>query len=275
MNYSNQDFVQLILKFLKEELDSKNIENRILECERIFFFASEMINNTLKILYNSNELIKLKQDAKIEKGIIKQTAIYFADHEYQHWIQKFQIFDSKEFKKFSDEEKKIITIDSYNGESYFVYNGNNLRYLFIDFLVDRSLDNSAKLERNLYIQYNLRKLKDLLNDLNIKYYKDIINDNTIKNYFLKKLKKDKILQKILERVLRLYGLNQLAQLEQIKKDIKEFDIEKLLQIFYNVASRLIELESKQYEITDVKEKFIEIKIFLESRDYLNILFSNT
>lgn len=36
MNYSDQDFVQLILKFLKEELDSKNIEYRILERERIF-----------------------------------------------------------------------------------------------------------------------------------------------------------------------------------------------------------------------------------------------
>ncbi len=270
MNYSDQDFVQLILKFLKEELDSKNIENRILESEMIFFFASEMINNTLKILYNSNELIKLKQDAKIEKGIIKQTAKYFADHEYQHWTPKFQIFDSMEFKKFSNEEKKIRARDSYSGESYFVYNGNNLRYLFIDFLVDRSLDGSAKLGRNLYIQYNLRTLKDLLTDLNIKYYKDIINNN--KDYFLKNIKTSKILQKILERVLRLYGLN---QLEQIRKVSKEFDLEKLFQIFYNVAIRLIELESKPYEIIYVKERFIEIKRFLESHDYINILFSNT
>ena len=270
MTCSDQDFVPLILKYLIEELDSKNIKTKLVKSERNFFFASEMINNTLKILYNSNELIKLKQDTKIEKGIIKQTAIYFADHENQHWIQKFQIFDSKEFKKFSDEEKKIILRDSYNGESYFVYNGNNLRYLFIDFLVDRSLDGSAKLGRNLYVQYNLRTLKDLLTDLNIKYYEDIIDDN--KDYFLKNLKTSKILQKILERVLRLYGLN---QLEQIKKVSKEFDLEKLFQIFYNVAIRLIELESKPYEITDVKERFIDIKRFLESHDYINILFSNT
>ncbi len=244
MTYSDQDFVQLILKYLIEELDSKNIKTKLVESERIFFFASEMINDNLNILYNSNELIKLKQDIIIQKGIIKQTAIYFANHEYQHWIPKFQIFDSMEFKQFSDEEKEIRVRDFYDGESYFVYNGNNLRYLFIDFLIDRSLDSSAKLERNLFIQYNLRKLKDMLNDLNIKDYKDIINDNTTKNHFLKNLKEDKILQKILERVLRLYGLNQLARLEQIKKDIKEFDLEKLLQVFYNVASRLIELESK-------------------------------
>ncbi len=118
------DFVKKLTKYLKKELESRNyVVNLSENTEKVYFFGSEIVGNIANISFNPEELLKLKSNI-IKEEFIEQSGKYFAQHEYQHWNSRFQIFNSIEFNDFSPEEKNLMLEDSH-GHTYFSYNNNN------------------------------------------------------------------------------------------------------------------------------------------------------
>ena len=263
MSYCKE--IQILIRYVKIEFTSKKIKYKLIETNRNCFFASEMERDTLNVYYNPKEIIKLFEDIKISEKIINQTSKYFANHENQHWVKNFRIFDSERFKEFSIEERKYMANDYYN-KSYFYY--KQLRYIFVDFLVDSSLNKNLKVKTDLFFNYNLNKLKEGIYNLEIESYRDCVKEN--QEFYLKHLRTNKILQQILDAFLRLYNYN---EIEQLKQTFKHSGLKSLYSTYLYIPNTLDKISKEKFNIIKLKKKFIEIKIYLENRDYINILFS--
>lgn len=257
------------MNYFREELENKNCSVNLIEnIKKTHFFGTEIVGNLATVSYNPYDLLKLKVGDIIEETTIVNTARYFAEHEYQHWTPRFQVFNSTEFNEYNPSEKQLLLMDSH-GDTYFTYNDNNLRYLFIEFLIDSSLNGDFKKTDNLFIQYNLNRLEEVIITLNVENYKSDVEDEMMINGFTKDLKSKKFLNKILERALRLYGLNQSFL---VKNLFKEKKIKPLLEIINNVHRSLLDLSNSSLEIGFIKEIFIDIKKYLEDQDYIQVFF---
>ncbi|MFX0134565.1 MAG: hypothetical protein ACFFDN_13070 [Candidatus Hodarchaeota archaeon] len=223
-----------------------------------------------KVYYNKEKIMCLLFLSKhLHNETVKNTAIYFANHEFTHNTQDFLKFNKEEWKQTSNEEIYYCRKESHE-QSYYSF--SNLKYIIEDFFVDKAIRQEIKQSEMIFKEFLIQNLHINLVKFNALYaYINTDRSLTVdekKDYIKDELLETKIFGKIIELSIRLLGLGYV----QIIDGIIEEEIPNLKNIIEKVYLSLLGLDFISLDIDSLKSNILAIFEYLDKADLLRILF---
>lgn len=267
-----EEFLTKILDYFKDEFSRLfRSNNYYLESTKLegVFFSIDPFRKPIQIKYNPTKIKQLEGvKSNITESTIRNTGVYFANHEYTHTIKPFLKFDEN---WILINEDTLFFSKSANEQTYFNY--KEIKYRLEDYHVDKSVDEKIIKNEILFRLFNFKQLLESMNSLKefITSHKDIINDssffNTIKDILIRK----KYLNNILIKAICLYGLD---CGNSIKKLITEKNMKFLNGLIDPTISMIDEINVEKLKIEEIKKIMVQLFTDLENLNIIGLLSRN-